>query len=308
MVDRTRARLTVPQLKTLFGAKRRPRRDQKQSPSRLEAVLETSAYDLTVFKLHFGNPSLKAHTKGECVLRFEVTVHNTRELGCGRVVARFPEIVGRLMSMLERFLAWARRASAGGPQPGPDTGRLGRGLALAPAPTGFSLAQFTAKVQALADPIQRAYSRRQAAYDLKRLRGKQLIFKVGSSRRYQVPPDGARTIAALLTLRDQVIKPVLSGTRLPKHGPKPSTWITLDRHYEQLRLDMQLVFHDLGIAAETSPCRSHSRKRLETPPGACRLLLGRWCGVRRMLGVLARWLRLELVLVEQQVDGMAVDV
>jgi hypothetical protein len=24
---------------------------------------------------------------------------------------------------------------------------------------------------------------------------------------------------------------------------------TLDRHYEQLRLDMQLVFHDLGIAA-----------------------------------------------------------
>jgi hypothetical protein len=48
---------------------------------------------------------------------------------------------------------------------------------------------------------------------------------------------------------DQVIKPVLSGTRLPKGGPKPSTWTTLDRHYEQLRLDMQLVFHDLGIAA-----------------------------------------------------------
>jgi hypothetical protein len=52
-----------------------------------------------------------------------------------------------------------------------------------------------------------------------------------------------------LTLRDQVIKPVLSGTRLPKRGPKPSTWTTLDRHYEQLRLDMQLVFQDLGIAA-----------------------------------------------------------
>jgi hypothetical protein len=126
---------------------------------------------------------------------------------------------------------------------------LAAALALAPAPMGFSLAQFAAQVQALADPIQRTYTRRQAAYDLKRLRGKQLISKVGSSRRYQVPPDGARTIAALSTLRDQVIKPVLSGTRLPKRGPKPSTWTTLDRHYEQLRLDMQAVFQDLGIAA-----------------------------------------------------------
>jgi hypothetical protein len=273
MVDRTRARLTVPQLKTLFGAKRRPHRDRKQSPSRLEAVLETSAYDLTVFKLHFGNLSLKAYTKGECVLRFEVTVHNTRELGCGRVVARFPEIVRRLMSMLERFLTTldcvdvtfisdqtldqlplpsrVGRTRIGGVDLNQARmhAALAAALALAPVPTGFSLAQFTAKVQALADPIQRTYSRRQAAYDLKRLRGKHLIVKVGSSRRYQVPPEGARTIAALLTLRDQVIKPLLSATRLPKRGPKPSTWTTLDRHYEQLRLDMQLVFHDLGIAA-----------------------------------------------------------
>jgi hypothetical protein len=52
-----------------------------------------------------------------------------------------------------------------------------------------------------------------------------------------------------LTLRDQVIKPVLSGTRLPKCSPKPSTWTALNRHYEQPRLDMQLIFHDLGTAA-----------------------------------------------------------
>jgi hypothetical protein len=81
------------------------------------------------------------------------------------------------------------------------------------------------------------------------LRGKQLISKVGSSRRYQVPPDGVRTIAALLTPRDQVIKPLLSGTRLLNRGRKPSTWTTLDQHYEQLRLDMQADFQDLGIAA-----------------------------------------------------------
>jgi hypothetical protein len=73
--------------------------------------------------------------------------------------------------------------------------------------------------------------------------------KIGSSRRYQVPTEAARTIAALLTLRNQVIKPLLGGFAAPKRGSRPSTWTSLDRHYEQLRLDMQDVFQDLGIAA-----------------------------------------------------------
>jgi len=83
MVDRTRARLDVPQLRTLFGAKRRPRAHGKHRP-RLAVVRETPTYDLTVFKLHFGKLTLKAYTKGERLLRFEVVVHNVRDLGCGR--------------------------------------------------------------------------------------------------------------------------------------------------------------------------------------------------------------------------------
>jgi hypothetical protein len=51
------------------------------------------------------------------------------------------------------------------------------------------------------------YTTRQAAYDLRKIRGKQLINKPGRSRRYHLPPDAARTIAALLTLRDHVITP-----------------------------------------------------------------------------------------------------
>jgi hypothetical protein len=38
------------------------------------------------------------------VLRLEAVVHNARDLGCGRLVERFPEIVARLKAMLERFL------------------------------------------------------------------------------------------------------------------------------------------------------------------------------------------------------------
>jgi hypothetical protein len=35
------------------------------------------------------------------VLRFEAIVHNTRSLGCGRVLEKFPEIVARLTGMLD---------------------------------------------------------------------------------------------------------------------------------------------------------------------------------------------------------------
>ena len=54
------------------------------------------------------------------------------------------------------------------------------------------------------------YQARQATYDLKKLSGKNLIEKVGKSRRYQVSETGLRTMSALLILRDKVFKPGLS--------------------------------------------------------------------------------------------------
>jgi hypothetical protein len=37
------------------------------------------------------------------VLRFEAITHNTKQLRCGRVLDRFPEIIGKLASMVDRF-------------------------------------------------------------------------------------------------------------------------------------------------------------------------------------------------------------
>jgi hypothetical protein len=64
---------------------------------------ERPRYDLTVFKLHCGKLTLKIYTKGERVLRIEAVVHNTRELKCGRALDKFPEVVGRLKAILQRF-------------------------------------------------------------------------------------------------------------------------------------------------------------------------------------------------------------
>jgi len=123
-------------------------------------------------------------------------------------------------------------------------------LALSPAPGGFTIADLAAKVQAMGGQV--GYTVRQAAYDLRKLRGKDLLVKPGRSRRYQVPPPAARTIAALLTLRDQVIGPILAGVRSPRPGRKPAHWTAIDRDYETLRVGMQTLFADLGITSSAA--------------------------------------------------------
>jgi len=82
VVDRTRSRLDVPKIRTIFGTAQCPRRTRRNS-SAIEAAIETPTFDLTVFKLHFGGLTGKAYTKGERVLRFEAIAHNTAELRCG---------------------------------------------------------------------------------------------------------------------------------------------------------------------------------------------------------------------------------
>jgi hypothetical protein len=118
--------------------------------------------------------------------------------------------------------------------------------ALAPAPRGFTAADFAARVCQLTR--RDSYTIRQAAYDLRKLRGKNLLIKPGRPRRYQVPPDAARTITALLALRDQVIAPILAGVRSPRPGRRPAHWTRIDQDYEALRTGMQVLFGDLGIS------------------------------------------------------------
>ena len=122
-------------------------------------------------------------------------------------------------------------------------------LALAPSPAGFSTAHFRAKVQSMTGQSDADYTLRQAAYDLKKLRAKDLITKLGRSRRYQLSPPSMRAITALLVLREHVIGPLLAGARTPARPRKPSTLTIIDQHYQQLCRDMQPLFHELGIAA-----------------------------------------------------------
>lgn len=50
-----------------------------------------------------------------------------------------------------------------------------------------------------------------------------------------------------LVLRNQVIASILAGVRSPRMGRKPKVWTTVNRRYEQIRIDMQYFFTDLGL-------------------------------------------------------------
>lgn len=276
VVDRTRSRLDVPRLKTLFGAKRRPHRDRK-NPAKLAAVVETQSYDLTWFKVTFGCLGLKAYTKGERVLRIESTCHNAGELGCGRVLERLPEIVSRLGAIAERFATTLDATSVGFLSDGildelPRPAQLGRtrvgGIsldsprmrnalaavsALAPAPKGFTVADLAAKVHIMTGQTEHDYTIRQAAYDLRKLRAHNLVNKPGRSRRYHVHPNAIRTITAITALRDQVLAPILGGIRSRRTVARNSAWNQVEHTYQDLCLDMETLFQHLGIATRPNP-------------------------------------------------------
>ena len=185
MADRTRSRLDVPKLRTLFGTKRRPRHNRPDLSPRVGCVIETPQDGLTIFKVHFGALTLKGYTKGEHVLRFEAVCHNTNALHVGRVLDRFPDIVNALAAMLERFCTTLDcvdvafipdgildqlpqptvlgRTRVGGInlEKGRTRSVLAAIVALAAAPDGFSVAELATKVHAITG--NDSYSIRQGA-------------------------------------------------------------------------------------------------------------------------------------------------
>lgn len=270
IVERTRQSLDVKTVKTIFGTKRRPSRRSGRKAPRCEVVVERPTYDLTVFKIHFGKLTVKLYTKGEHVLRIEVIIHNAKEMPCGRALPKFSEIVSRLRDILTRFLNVVRCmdvACIGEARLDelPTSSQVGQTrvggvdlnqprmravveamMGLSPAPHGFCCSDLAAKVREI---TRGEYTSRQAAYDLKKLRGKNVVRKVGASRRYETVCEGLQHIAALLVLREKVIKPVLAGAGKPRRGPKPKYQSAIDAHYETIQVEMHNLFQAIGIAA-----------------------------------------------------------
>jgi hypothetical protein len=272
LIDRTRNLLDVPRLKTIFGRKHRPHKIRARG-ERLEKILECSVHNLTVFKLHFGRLTLKMYDKGERVLRIELIVNNIAELRCGKGIERLPGILVRSQQMIVEFLGVVQAAHlsflpaeqldslamptyrgqqrlAGVDIQKPRLRAVAQAvIALAPQPEGFTAEQLAARVRTQQGRSMAKYSARKAAYDLRKLRGKALVQRIAKSRRYRVRRPGIRTLAALLILREKVLKPVLAGVCRPKRGRPPKKIHPLDIHYQTLQRQMLATLQHLKLAA-----------------------------------------------------------
>jgi len=272
LIDRTRATLNLKVVKTIFGFKYRPRVKRLQE-NQWGVAVEIPTYDLTVIHIHYGKLSLKIYSKGECVLRIEVMVHNAEATPFRRWLVDFPKTVAWMREVLERFLntlhyveacfvaddtlerlpepAVVGQTRVGGVDFNQPRMRLAVQaiLALAAFPKGFTAGEVACKVRDLGGLPEAAYGTRQAAYDIKKLRGKQIVQKRTGSRRYDAQPEGLRTMAALVLLRDKVIKPVLASQCDLRRRPKPKNPTPIDRHYDALQRGMRDLLEELGIAA-----------------------------------------------------------
>lgn len=122
-------------------------------------------------------------------------------------------------------------------------------LALAPRhDTGFALDQLV-DTASLRLPKGAIYTRRQASYDLSKLRAKSLAERIPHTRRYRVTLRGVNTLMAWTVLREKVIKPVLHGAGRKRLGRPPKHIDPIDQHYINLQREMRRTLSDLGLAS-----------------------------------------------------------
>ena len=274
LVDRTRAPLALSQVKTIFGFSYRPHQIIKRGRERTELskAVQAKSYDLTVFKVKWGNLTLKIYDKGARVLRIEVVVHNAKELRCGKMLDRLPTLLARMQDMLVRFLDTVQAAHISFLDAGTlesltePTTRGSRRLAgidlnkarnrhvvdavieLSTKPNGFTVSQLAEAVRPRSGQDDNAYSARNAAYDVAKLVGKKLLRRIDRSRRYSVDPPAIRTLCAYLLLREKIIKPLLAGIICPR-GRRPRHHTALDEHYIALRRQLRQTLQIIGLTA-----------------------------------------------------------
>lgn len=183
-------------------------------------TVQAPRYDLTVFKIHWGNLTLKIYDKGARVLRIEVVVHNTKDLRCGKVLEKLPILLERMRGMLVRFLNTVQAA---------HVSFLDEGI-----------------FERWSEPSARGH-RRLAGIDLNKARNRHVLNAVVT---LASAPDGftVAEVAAKVRERSGWNEDQHAGVTRPRGRP-PKTIHPIDQHYIRLREELHDTFETLGLAA-----------------------------------------------------------
>jgi hypothetical protein len=102
----------------------------------------------------------------------------------------------------------------------------------------MTISDLAIKVRELLELSPQEYKPRHAAYDLKKLRGKQWVESIGKSCLYQLTFDG--------------IRPLLAGARHDQSPSLPTRSTPVGDLYQTTQNDMQSFFQMLGVAVPTA--------------------------------------------------------
>jgi hypothetical protein len=210
LLDRTRRTFDLEKLKTLLGWKRRPPQLGRGTVVP-EKNLNRPGHDVTVWRVKCGQLGFKLYDKTMRLLRVEVTAHKVAELRCGRGLGKAGAILERLHRHTASFLntltaAHLRTLDDGAfdrlPNPSVRGARRIAGVdlnkermrkvcaavsALAVDPRGFRLAELAGRITAQQREESSggsvAYTKKQASYDLKKLRAKELVERIARTHR-----------------------------------------------------------------------------------------------------------------------------
>jgi hypothetical protein len=83
-----------------------------------------------------------------------------------------------------------------------------------------------------------------AAYDIKKLRGKDLLSKLPESRRYSLPPQAVPTIAALVIIREKLLRPTLAASANPLSDTSQPAVLQSTNTARTFRQDMLILMRD----------------------------------------------------------------
>jgi hypothetical protein len=267
LITLTRPRLDIKRLTTIVGLKHRPFRRSLKQP---EIRIEKPDYNLTVFKIHFGKLTLKLYDKGERILRSEIVVHNAKDLKCKRSVENFPEIIAKLNLIMNNFMdnlhcSHVSLLNDGSFERLSHPTQKGKArlagidinkkrnvaimqgvLALAVQPGGYKTSDVVSQMK---PRFTKSYSPRNAAYDLRKLRGKGLIERIDKTTKYRTTKKGMETIIALLALTQKTIPAVLSSINKEELSESPEKVSNIDKSIIAVRKEIKATYQQYGIAA-----------------------------------------------------------
>jgi hypothetical protein len=214
------------------------------------------------------------YDKGARVLRSEAIAHNVKDLRCGKRLEKLSEMLARLRQIVSDFLnalcaahisyldegmldslsqptqRGTRRLAGIDLQKARMRAVSEALLALSAKPSGFSIKELAEKTGHVLKGIP--YTVRQAAYDLAKFRGKNVLVSVASSRFNRLSSFGARLLAGIIILREKVITPVLAGLCKKKVGRPPKNMQPRDTSYDTPRNELLKLLGQLNLTDQNA--------------------------------------------------------